>query len=63
MVQVGQGIRNRMAEHDDHPLEDSTFKRNTDGTEVERCWGSLGLYIASNAEGDWEVAGPFGGAE
>jgi hypothetical protein len=62
MVKVGEGILNKMAENDDHPLEDSEFKRNSDGTEVERCWGTQGYYIASNAGGDWEVAGPFSGA-
>ena len=34
---------------------------NADGTQVERCWGTKGLYIASNATGNWEVVGPFGG--
>jgi hypothetical protein len=56
---VGNGIRNKMAEHADHPLMDSEFRQNSDGSRLERCWGTKGLYIASNASGDWENCGPF----
>ena len=45
----------------DHPIRDAEFVRNGDGTQVEQCWGTKGLYVASNASGNWEVAGPFGG--
>lgn len=59
-VSVGQGIKDRMAANGDHPLEDSAFKANGDGTVVEKCMGTKGLYVASNANGDWETVGPFG---
>lgn len=49
-----------MAANGDHPLEDSAFKANGDGTVVEKCMGTKGLYVASNANGDWETVGPFG---
>ena len=60
-LSVGQGIVDRMNANGDHAIEDSTFTNNADGTRVERCWGTKGLYIASNATGNWEVVGPFGG--
>jgi hypothetical protein len=60
-LQVGPGIRNKMAEHGDHPLMDSEYHDNADGTKLERCWGTKGLYMSSNASGEWENCGPFGG--
>ncbi|MBI4495002.1 MAG: hypothetical protein HY690_19685 [Chloroflexi bacterium] len=60
-LNVGQGIRDKMEALQDFPLEDSTFQTNSDGSQVERCWGTRGLYIASNVSGDWETYGPFGG--
>jgi hypothetical protein len=58
-VSVGQGIRDRMTASNDHPLEDSTFKANGDGSVVEKCLGTLGMYVASNASGQWESLGPL----
>lgn len=58
---VGTGILDAMSANDDHPIEDSTFQTNGDGSKVERCWGTKGLYIASNGAGVWETHGPFGG--
>jgi len=58
-LSVGQGIRDQMAANGDHPLEDSQFKANADGTVVEKCLGTKGVYVASNASGQWESAGPL----
>jgi len=60
-VVPGQGIVDAMTRNNDHPLMDSEFGQNKDGSRWERCWGTKGLYIASNAAGDWETVGPFGG--
>lgn len=60
-LNVGEGILVKMAELSDHPIRDAEFFRNADGSQVEQCWGTKGLYIASSASGSWEVAGPFGG--
>ena len=43
----------------DQPLEDSSFKANGDGTVVEKCLGTKGLYVSSNATGQWVNAGPL----
>jgi hypothetical protein len=58
-LNVGAGILTRMAVTNDHPLEDSTFKTNADGTLVEKTLGTQGLYVASNASGQWESVGPL----
>jgi hypothetical protein len=60
-LNAGPGILRRMQELDDHPIRDAEHLHNGDGSLVEQCWGTRGLYIASNASGQWEVAGPFGG--
>ena len=62
-ITVGEGIQARMDEQQDHPILDPEFGTNSDGSTWERCWGTKGLYIASNASGDWETCGPFGGGE
>jgi len=61
-VTPGQGIVDALEQNADHAIMDSEYGTNKDGSEWERCWGSKGLYIASNASGAWEVAGPFGGS-
>lgn len=62
-VNVGPGLLARMQEVGDHPIEDSTFKHNQDGTLVEECRGTKGRYVASNASGGWEVLSlPFDAA-
>jgi hypothetical protein len=60
-LNAGAGILGRMRELGDHPIRDAEYLHNGDGSLVEQCWGTRGLYIASNASGQWEVAGPFGG--
>ena len=62
-LNVGAGILSRMAVTNDHPLEDSTSKTNADGTLVEKTLGTQGLYVASNATGQWETYGPLPVAE
>jgi hypothetical protein len=62
-LNVGAGILSRMAETNDHPLQDSTWSANADGTIVEKTLGTLGLYVASNASGEWESFGPLPVAE
>lgn len=59
MLNVGQGVRDQMASQSDHPIADSTFVTNSDGTVVERGLGLKGAYVASNASGHWEAAGPL----
>jgi hypothetical protein len=59
VLSVGQGIRDQMDANSDHPLEDSQFKANGDGTVVEKCLGTKGLYVATNASGQWESVGPL----
>jgi hypothetical protein len=54
-LQVGQGIKDAMAAQQDHPIEDSTFTTNRDGSVVERALGTKGVYVASNATGQWET--------
>jgi len=56
---VGQGILDRMTENNDHPMGDSQWVRNADGSAMEKCYGTLGLYIASNVTGNWETTGPL----
>lgn len=58
-LSVGQGIKDQMAANGDQPLEDSSFKANGDGTVVEKCLGVKGLYVSSNATGEWINAGPL----
>lgn len=58
-LNVGQGIKDAMDAAGDHPIADSTFATNSDGTEVERGYGLKGVYVASNANGDWESSGPL----
>ena len=51
----------RMDENQDHPIYGHEQGQNEDGSSYERCWGTKGLYISSDASGDWENLGPFGG--
>lgn len=44
-----------MGELGDHPLLDSEFGRNKDGSLWEIGYGALADYRASNATGEWEV--------
>lgn len=55
-MNVGIGILNKMVQEGDHPLRDSIFITNSDGSSYEQCVGMKGVYIASNASGVWEVA-------
>jgi hypothetical protein len=51
----------RMDQNSDHPIYGHELGQNEDGSHFERCWGTKGLYISSNASGQWENLGPFGG--
>jgi hypothetical protein len=64
-ITVGPGMAQQMANNGDHPLygHESGTIGNQDGTEYsyEKCWGTKGLYVSSNANGQWENVGPFEG--
>src|SRR5437879_13521061 len=38
-LNVGQGIKDRMTANQDHPIVDSTFITNSNGSKVEKCLG------------------------
>ena len=61
---VGQGIKDAMNAAGDAPARDSTFGANSDGSQWEQGYGFKGVYIASNAGGQWKTTGPLpvGGA-
>lgn len=63
-LNVGQGVKDAMAAAEDSPAKDSTFGRNKDGSQWEQGYGFKGVYIASNAGGQWQTSGPLpvGGA-
>lgn len=42
-LSVGSGILVRMGELEDHPLRDSQFFENSNGSRVEQCWGTKSL--------------------
>jgi hypothetical protein len=58
-VFVGTGMQTYMATQQDHPVYGHEQGQNEDGSQFERCWGAKGLYISSNASGEWENVGPF----
>lgn len=61
-VQVGEGIRARMAEVGDEPISHEWTEQR--GPSRQACaWGRQGLYVASDDGGEWVTAGPFGAAE
>jgi hypothetical protein len=53
----------QMANNNDHPIygHEIGSVTNEDGTDYqfEKCWGAKGLYMSSNASGQWENVGPF----
>lgn len=60
MLNVGQGLRDQMAANDDHPISDEfTFFVNNDGTVIQAAYGLKGKYVAGNAVGHYETAGPW----
>ncbi len=59
MLNVGEGILEAMNAAGDHPIADSVYTTNGDGSQVERGYGLKGNYVASNATGNWESAGPL----
>lgn len=67
-MNTGPGILQAMTANSDSPLTPSKYEHyDEDGNQyskgtiiVESCWGSKGLYIASNTSGEWQVKGPFG---
>ena len=61
MLTVGPGMQARMGAHQDHPIYGHEQGQNQDGSSFEKCWGTRGLYISSNASGQWENVGPFWG--
>src|SRR5215471_7553730 len=61
MLTVGPGMQARMAVNQDHPIYGHDQGQNEDGSSYEKCWGARGLYISSNATGQWENVGPFWG--
>ena len=60
-IVVGPGMQARMTANQDHPIYGHEQGQNEDGSSYEKCWGTKGLYISSNASGHWENLGPFGG--
>jgi hypothetical protein len=62
-LRVGIGVLARMQQSGDHPMRDSDFSKNADGTEYEQGYGTKGNYRASNATGQWETVGPLPDAE
>lgn len=62
-IVVGEGMQNRMTAAGDQPLCDHVEYKQTDdqGTsfDIEKCYGSKGLYVSSNAGGEWVNAGPL----
>lgn len=66
-MNTGQGILSLMESNNDRPLTPSYYEHfDEDGNPytrgiivVEKCWGTKGLYIASNVSGNWDVQGPF----
>jgi hypothetical protein len=60
-ITVGAGMKSRMDSMQDHPVYGHEQGTNDDGSQYEKCWGTKGLYISSNASGQWENLGPFGG--
>lgn len=61
---TGEGLRTYMESNQDTPIAPSVFENPTIYKKkytIESCWGHKGLYKASNLQGEWEFAGPFGG--
>jgi hypothetical protein len=62
-IKPGDGISTLMQQNSDAPLFGHTFHNETDDDQkvytVEQCYGSKGLYVASNASGTWINAGPW----
>lgn len=58
-LNVGYGALQKMKENDDHPIRDSEFHRNEDGSIFEKAYGAKAYYHSSNAGGNWENLGPF----
>ncbi len=62
-IVVGEGMKNQMAAAGDEPLCDHVNydQEDSDGKvyQVERCYGSKGLYVSSNSSGAWVNAGPL----
>lgn len=57
-LRISPELLAKLAAVGDHPIADSIFTNNADGTGVETVQGTLGLYISSEADG-WELRGPF----
>ena len=64
-INVGPGMTQQMANNNDHPVygHEIGSVQNGDGSEYqfEKCWGTKGFYLSSNASGNWENLGPFEG--
>lgn len=62
-IQVEEGMRNQMNAAGDAPMCDHVDYEQTDEEgltyKVERCQGSKGYYVSSNAGGTWVNAGPL----
>lgn len=62
-ITVGQGMQAQMASANDAPLCDHVNYDQTDDDgkvfQVERCYGSKGMYVSSNSSGSWVNAGPI----
>lgn len=62
-ITVGQGMSDRMQAMGDHPIfgYESGVTTNQDQTTYnwEKCYGTRGVYISSNATGSWENIGPI----
>lgn len=61
-LNVSNELKAKMALVQDHPILDSVFLKNADGSGAERVQGTKGLYISSEADG-WQLRGPFGASE
>lgn len=62
-ITVGQGMADRMQAMGDHPIygfeEGDTTDQDGTSYHWEKCYGTRGLYISSNASGAWENVGPL----
>ena len=58
-LNVGQGVLTQMQVQGDTPARDSVYGKNEDGSNWEMGYGFKGVYLASNASGQWQTTGPL----
>lgn len=60
-LRVNEGLAKAMSDNNDRPITDEfTEFVNSDGTVVQAALGMKGRYRSTNANGDWQTAGPLG---